>query len=719
MRRDEIADPESLTDRIPTDNMKIRTRFLLFFLVVFLLPLLILTYINFNSAETILNTTTTAKLSAIASLQAVHINEAINLYKSRAMTLAIEPARISDLDSYNKTTDSSIQERMNKSLFAALQMFPSMQTVSILNPQGKIVASTDTGLIGKKQILTARSATVNNPVLDVIQNAGAIPNIRIRQLILNTTVPIGTVEIIMKESFLPAITTNHSFIGSTGELLLVARDTNGRMFSLVPRRFEKQAKNESVVSVTKYLPDLNWGVVVKLDSNEVFQSINSLRNSILIFGFIYTIVVTMVVLFFTHSLLVPITNILSVLKEVQKGKLSKRASIFSNDELGELATTFNFVLESLQTSRNELAKRYREQAEIASIVEFSDDAIISNDLHGYIKSWNRGAQRMYGYTDTEMIGSPISRLIPKGGTNEIPQILEHIKKDESVDHIESIRMKKNGALIKVLISASPVKDTYGKVIGAAAIAHDITEKEKLQKAESKLQFLKAVEEANKELEAFSYSVSHDLRAPLRAIDGFSEILVEDYADRLNADGKELVKTIRKSTKQMGDLIEDLLSFSRIGRQEIQTTTVDMNTLVRTVFDEVKTANPGRTIEFSCGELPSVLADATLMHQVWINLLSNAVKFTKNQPVAKISVKSTIDKDKVIYVVKDNGAGFDMKYAGKLFGVFQRLHPIQEFDGTGIGLSIVKRIIEKHGGTIWAKAVVNSGATFSFSLPQTI
>jgi len=723
--------------------MKIRTKFLLFFILAFLFPLLFLSYLNFNSAKTILNNTTNARLSVIAKLQGFRIDDAVNLYKSRAITLAAQAPRISDLDSYNKTNDVTIQDRMNKSLSDTLRILPDIGALSIINQQGKIVSSTNPEQIGKKASSQTSIRKIDTPFLDFIQNSGSTPQIRIRKTIINNTIPIGTLEIVMKDDFISTITNDHSFIGSTGEFLLASRDTNGNIFYIIPRRFEKQAKNESflvsqalkstesfflnvtdyrgesVVSVTKYIPDLNWGIVVKLDTNEAFQSINNLRDSIIIFGFIFTIIVIMVMLFFTHSITAPITNLVSVLTEVRTGDLSKRAVVLSKDELGELAITFNFVLESLQKSRNELAKRYKEQAELAAIVEFSDDAIISNDLNGLIRSWNNGAQRMYGYSATEMVGAPINKLVPKEGTDEIPQILAHIKRGESVDHIESVRMKKDGSLITVSISASPIKDNYGAVIGAAAIARDITEKQKLQEAESRLQLFKAVEAANKELEAFSYSVSHDLRAPLRAIDGFSKILSEDYATNLNDDGKHIIETIRNSTKQMGNLIDDLLAFSRVGRQEIKTTTVDMTALVKSVFEEVKAANPGRHIEFVCTEIPNILADPALMHQVWMNLLSNSVKFTKNQDLAKISVGSTTNNGKVIYTVKDNGAGFDMKYIDKLFGVFQRLHSTQDFEGTGIGLSIVKRIIEKHGGTIWAEAAVDAGATFYFSLPQNI
>jgi signal transduction histidine kinase len=223
--------------------------------------------------------------------------------------------------------------------------------------------------------------------------------------------------------------------------------------------------------------------------------------------------------------------------------------------------------------------------------------------------------------------------------------------------------------------------------------------------------------ANKEMEAFSYSVSHDLRAPLRAIDGFTQILVEDYAGKLNDEGKRIAGIIEASTVQMGKLIDNLLSFSRLGRAEIKKVPIAMGTLAGEVYDEVKKASPDRNINFVMGTLPDVKGDADMIRQVWVNLLTNAVKFTAKKDNVKIEVGSTSDRNTTTYYVKDNGAGFDMQYVGKLFGVFQRLHSIEEFEGTGIGLANVKRIVERHGGTVRAEGKVGEGATFYFTLPK--
>lgn len=225
-----------------------------------------------------------------------------------------------------------------------------------------------------------------------------------------------------------------------------------------------------------------------------------------------------------------------------------------------------------------------------------------------------------------------------------------------------------------------------------------------------------LESANKELEAFSYSVSHDLRAPLRGINGFAQILVEDYATVLDTEGLRVCSVIQENSKKMGRLIDDLLSFSRLGRTEINKSEINMKVMANSIYHEVTDEESRRRINLNIGDLPEILGEPTMLRQVWTNLLSNAVKYSSKKERAEITVTCEIKEGKCIYCVKDNGAGFDMQYSNNLFGVFQRLHGVKDFEGTGVGLAIVKRIINRHGGEVWAEAEVDKGAAFYFSLP---
>jgi len=223
-----------------------------------------------------------------------------------------------------------------------------------------------------------------------------------------------------------------------------------------------------------------------------------------------------------------------------------------------------------------------------------------------------------------------------------------------------------------------------------------------------------LESANQELEAFSYSISHDLRAPLRAVDGYSQAVIEDYGGQLPEDGRRYLQTIRDGAQRMGMLIDDLLAFSRLSRQPVNKQEVDTGKLVRDVLEELRPQQEGRDLDLRVGDLPPCQGDAALLKQVWINLLSNALKYSRDRKPAIIEIGCNREKDGNVYFVRDNGAGFDMRYAHKLFGVFQRLHRAEEFEGTGVGLAIVQRIINRHGGRIWAEAEPGKGATFYFT-----
>lgn len=227
----------------------------------------------------------------------------------------------------------------------------------------------------------------------------------------------------------------------------------------------------------------------------------------------------------------------------------------------------------------------------------------------------------------------------------------------------------------------------------------------------------AAEAASTELEAFSYSVAHDLRAPLRSVDGFSQALLEDCADQLDADGKRYLKNVRESAQQMGDLIDDLLNLSRVSRVELVRERVDLSKLVRSVLTRLRESQPERQVEAIIQDDLMVQADPKLLDIVLTNLLGNAWKFTGKRASARIEFAAKAGEHAPVYLVRDNGAGFDAAYAGKLFGVFQRLHTAREFEGTGIGLVIVQRIVHRHGGRVWAEAEVDRGATFYFTLEE--
>ena len=489
------------------------------------------------------------------------------------------------------------------------------------------------------------------------------------------------------------------------------------------------------------------------------------------------------------------------------------------------------------------------QTLLASVVQSSDDAIINGSMDGILLTWNQGAERIYGYTASEVIGKSVAILVPPDQPEEIREVLGKIRRGEHISHYETVRRTKDGRGIDVSLSVAPMRDASGILIGVSTIARDITERrqaeEVLRESEARYRtlvenipqkiFMKdrnsrwisvnenfardfgirpeeiagkmtsdlfskeladkytaddkrvmetgqaeeleeryveagretwvhttktpvrdkngevigvfgifsditerkqaqerihqlnseleqrviertaQLEAANKELEAFTYSVSHDLRAPLRAVDGFSQVVLEDYGPQLPEGCRQDLQTIRNGAQKMGKLIDDLLMFSRLNQLPLSKQAVDTGKLVRGVLEELNSQREGRRIELRIADLPPCQADPALLKQVWVNLLSNALKYTGKRESALVEIGCAADNGRNVYFVRDNGTGFDMQYAHKLFGVFQRLHRAEDYEGTGVGLAIVQRVIHRHGGRIWAESALESGATFYFTL----
>ena len=356
------------------------------------------------------------------------------------------------------------------------------------------------------------------------------------------------------------------------------------------------------------------------------------------------------------------------------------------------------------------------------LLEAAPDAVVIIDDTGTIILVNAQTEQLFGYAREELVGAAVEILVPAALKHS------HVRQRDDFIAAPKIRpmgagmelsgLHKNGSLVPVEVSLSPLQTEHGRMV--ISIIRDASERKRIEREmrdlNAQLQLrMQELLAANQELESFCYSVSHDLRAPLRSLDGFSLALLEDYAELLDDTGKDYLRRLRAASHQMSQLIDGLLKLSRITRSELHPQPLDISAIARRSLQQLLRPDPGRDISVGIMNDMQGDGDPELVAIAFNNLLGNALKFSANSPVPAIEVGMRQVDGVSVYCVSDNGAGFDMAYADKLFGAFQRLHTADEFEGTGIGLAIVQRVIHRHGGSIWAQGAVDQGATFYFTL----
>ena len=420
-----------------------------------------------------------------------------------------------------------------------------------------------------------------------------------------------------------------------------------------------------------------------------------------------------------------------------------RAEKLGNDEIGTLTDGFNQMLATieerntaLQTGnealRGEIAERKHAEHELRdrekllrAVTDSSEDMIFIKDRDSRLLFMNPAGCRLVGLKPHQVMGHTDEDLhLGSAQAAAFVEMDRRVMAERKSRSFEEEIVTSDGQRHILLTAKTPRLDDQGEVIGIIGISRDITGR---KRAEAEIRELNAsleqrvrertaqLEAAVKELDGFSYSVSHDLRAPLRAVDGYSRMVLADYGDKLDDEGRRMLGVIRSETLRMGRLIDDLLAFARLGRQQIEPARIDMRALAQGVFDELAATEPERKLRLDLGPLLPARGTQAMIRQVWVNLIGNAIKFTKEREVGKIEIGARESGDGPVYYIKDNGAGFDMRHANKLFGVFQRLHSQEEFPGTGVGLALVQRIVQRHSGRVWAEAEVGRGATFYFTL----
>jgi len=441
--------------------------------------------------------------------------------------------------------------------------------------------------------------------------------------------------------------------------------------------------------------------------------------------------------FFVSDDTKPIFNLF--LKKLFKSKTreSCEVTLLTNGNLTEYVHVTGIVTENGEqchvividiTELKYAEEELRETNEyLMNLFNHANAPIIVWDTSMFITQFNHAFEHLSGYCTEEVIGKKIDILFSKETIESSLDLIERAISGERWETVEIEIQRKDGDSRILLCNTANILEKDNKtVVATIAQGNDITERkhgeEEIQRLIAGLEQRVAertaqLQAVNKELETFSYSVSHDLKAPLRAIDGFTGILIEEYKNKIDAEGQRICDVIKSSAVQMNRLIEDLLAFSHLNRTELHMSTIDMKTMANSIYYEYSLPEKRENISFTVRDIPRAFGDSSLIKQVWSNLILNAIKFSSKKDHPEIIIDYEAGKNEIIYSVSDNGSGFDMQYADKLFCVFQRLHDSTDFEGTGIGLAIVNRIISRHGGRVWAAGEPDKGAIFYFSLPK--
>lgn len=500
-----------------------------------------------------------------------------------------------------------------------------------------------------------------------------------------------------------------------------------------------------------HIPEVDWYAYVGIPSQPIYQA--AIRSAILnsAIGMVLVGVLTWLALHLAQHIARPTLELAETANQLREGRFDVRASEQGPKEVAIVAAEFNELVDALLSAERglreanaDLERRVAERtaelegtnrnlaAEIARRIEAQTALQESEELFRAITMHNpdhlvvQDNELRYrfvmnpqlGLSEQEMLGKTDHDLLARDDAEKLTAVKRRILGAGKAEYVEASIVGKDGQVEYFAGTYTPKTDGNGKIDGLIGYFRNVTERKRADDEIARLndelqQRARALEAANKELEAFAYSVSHDLRAPLRALDGYARILHEDEAANLGPDGKHMLERIWANAQKMGALIEDILHFSRISVAEMNWQETDMTALARDVAEELHGAYPSARVDI--GELSMALGDKAMLRQVWANLIGNALKFSSKREQPQVEVGSEAQDGQTVYFVRDNGAGFDMAHAAKLFGVFQRMHAEKDFPGTGAGLSIVKRIVERHGGRIWAEAEVEKGAVFRFTL----
>lgn len=753
---------------------KISRRLLTWFLITSLLPLAIVGVTSINSAIMMVKNEVMKRLITSADEKAEQIRTYFRLREKNVTALARSTAIVDTFNEFEALFEKGKIVSLDNELFTynynsiekGFELFYSQEKAStryydlfLISPDGDVVYTATkgddfgtnliTGLYKDSELAQTFKRTKTFLETNISDYKYYAPS---REQALFVAAPIlsegefiGVIALQIDNEDITGIVNDYTGLGMTGETVIATRVVDGAVF-VMPARHDPEAafrrkvhpgsqkglpilkavngnkgsglsvdyRGKQVLVVWRYLPITRWGVVVKVDTREAFAPVARLKKWSVVIGIMTMIGVTIVVLFVSRSISGPITHLTESTKIIGKGDLKHKVGIVSCDEIGQLAESFNLMTASLQREIDERELAEEKVRKLSYAVEQSPSAVVITDTCGNIEYVNHKFSQLTGYTFEEAIGQN-PRILKSDHTllDTYKELWETITSGKEWYGI-FCNKKKSGELFWESASISPVRNPEGIITNYVALKEDITGK--IQDEERLAQMMADLQRSNKELEQFAYVASHDLQEPLRMVASYMQLLQRRYKDKLDKDANDFINYAVDGSKRMQELIHDLLAYSRVGSQGKELEPVDIATVLDRAIRNLEESINDRGAVVTHNAMPTVFADRSQITQLFQNLISNAIKY-HDEATPRIHVSSKENEKDVTFSVSDNGIGIDPQYYDRIFTIFQRLHGKNEYSGTGIGLAICKKIVERHNGAIWVKSLSGKGSTFYFTIPK--
>lgn len=759
------------------------------FLIMSLLPLAVYGYASINNSVKTVKNDVMIRLLSVADDKIQRIGDHFLEMEKNVTSLAQSPTVINTLREFKTVFEKGKMGSSDEGLFSynystiekgfVLFYMPGKESTRyhdlfLISPEGDVVYTATKGDDFGTNLITGLYK--DSELAQVFKRAKTLletnisdykyyaPSLELAAFvaapILNKGEFIGVIALQIDNEDINGIVNDYTGLGKTGETVTASKGVGEAVFAM-PLRHDPEAvykriipfgnqeglpileavngnkgrglavdyRGKEVLAVWRYLPNIRWGVVVKIDANEAFAPVDRLKKWSMIVGFMTMAGAVAVVFFVSRSISGPIIQLTESTKIIGSGELDHKVDVVSHDEIGQLAVSFNEMTGKLrgaylrQEKINARLQREIDEHKLAEekirklsyAVEQSPSAVVITDVNGNIEYVNQRFSRLTGYTAEEVIGQN-PRILKSDNTRpETHKALWETIMSGKEWHGIFCNKKKSGELFWESTSISPVRDPGGTITHYVALKEDITDK---KLADEKLEYMMAdIQRSNKELEQFAYVASHDLQEPLRMVSSYMQLLQRRYKDKLDNDANDFINYAVDGSKRMQELIRDLLAYSRVGsRPGKELEPIDTETVLDHAIRNLGVSIKESGAVITHGSMPTMFADGLQITQLFQNLISNAIKYCNEVP-PRIHISAEQNKKAVTFSVSDNGIGIDPQYYERIFTIFQRLHSREKYSGTGIGLAICKKIVERHNGKIWVESLPGEGSTFYFTIPK--